>query len=53
MMTEVGAQELIDEKFYTPLICLSEGPARIEGAGLSVEIRMSVAAANNRQTITG
>ena len=52
MMIEAGAWELIGAKFATPLICLSEGPTRIEGAGLSVEVRLSVAVTNNRQTTT-
>ena len=53
MIMEVDVQVLIGEYFSTQLICLSEGPTRIEGAGLSVEVRLSVAVTNNRQTTTG
>ena len=48
MIMEVDVQVLIGEKFATQLICLSEGPAKIEGVGLIVEICLSIAVTNNR-----
>jgi len=53
MLIEVGARKLIGENYSTQLICLSEGPTKIEGMDLIVEICLSIAVANNRQTIVG